>query len=129
MTTARDRVLAALQAAGPRGCFTGVLCLPNVGGARFGARIKELRDRGYQIDAQYVRPGCHLYILDPAVKPASPLLLSSSGGEADLTAATAPGDLKANAQDDPSSGAVVGLFDADQVHAPQSAYDDLGDVA
>lgn len=39
------------------------LCQPEVGGIRFGGRIKELRDLGYVIDRKRVREGSHLYTL------------------------------------------------------------------
>lgn len=34
---------------------------------RFGARIKELRDSGYKITRQYVRPGVYRYTLIPGL--------------------------------------------------------------
>lgn len=62
-TTARSRVLWALQKAGVRGCTTADLASPIVGGVRFGARIKELRDEGWTIVATPLRPGSHHYEL------------------------------------------------------------------
>ena len=62
-TTARGRVLHALETAHPEGVPTAVLCQPQVGGVRFGGRIHELRQEGYQIRTRYLRPGSHLYTL------------------------------------------------------------------
>jgi hypothetical protein len=44
MKTARQRVFEALHRAGQAGCTTGELCHPAVGGVRFGARLRELRE-------------------------------------------------------------------------------------
>ena len=54
-TTARDRVLAALEAAGPRGCRNVDLCRPAVGGLRAMARVHELQRDG--LDISVVREG------------------------------------------------------------------------
>lgn len=62
-TTARSRVLWALQKAGRRGCTTADLASPMVGGVRFGARLKELRDEGWMIVCTPLRPGSHHYQL------------------------------------------------------------------
>lgn len=58
--TARQRVLAALQA-GPQ--TTASLCQPDVGGVRFGGRIHELREDGYEIEERRLRVGSSLYTL------------------------------------------------------------------
>lgn len=73
--TNRDRILHALQRAGSRGCTTAELCQPDLGGVRFGARIKELRDDGHTIVEQIVRKGSHRYVLvadKPAREQAAP---------------------------------------------------------
>lgn len=61
-TTARDRVLAALQAAGPRG-LTNVdlnqICY------RYGARIEELRKAGERIEKEWKDKGVWRYWLVP----------------------------------------------------------------
>lgn len=57
------QVLRALRSAGSRGACTAELCQPAVGGARFGARILELRDAGCQIDGRRERAGSHRYWL------------------------------------------------------------------
>lgn len=59
--SARQRVLTALQAAGATGCTTAVLCQPEVGGERFGARVMELRAEGHKIDSRRLREGSWLY--------------------------------------------------------------------
>ena len=65
-TTAKSRVLAALQA-GPQ--TTGMLCQPDVGGVRFGARLMELRDEGHRILERRLRAGSSLYTLVAAPAP------------------------------------------------------------
>lgn len=57
------RVLKTLRAAGKAGCTTSVLCLPEAGGARFGARVKELRDAGCVIENVRERQGSDRYWL------------------------------------------------------------------
>lgn len=86
--TARDRILKALRVAGGRGATTSELCQPDVGGVRFGARIKELRDDGYAITAVLERPGSHRYTLVPnpsgpvaPATPASPPQAGAAGSE------------------------------------------------
>lgn len=60
---ARDRVLTALVAAGDRGLTNVQLCHPDVGGNRFGARIKELRDAGIPIsDPRHEQGGVYRYV-------------------------------------------------------------------
>lgn len=68
--SARQRVFEALALAGQHGCTTGQLCQPGVGGVRFGARVKELRDEGHRITATLVRPGSHRYVLEPVATTA-----------------------------------------------------------
>jgi hypothetical protein len=63
MRPSARRVLRALEAAGGRGATTHDLCQPDVGGIRFGARIKELRDEGYEIRRVEERAGSHRYTL------------------------------------------------------------------
>lgn len=62
-STAKGRVLYALREAGSIGCTTAFLAQPSVGGVRFSARVKELRDEGYVIHERRLRAGSHLYHL------------------------------------------------------------------
>jgi hypothetical protein len=57
------RVLIVLRAAGRVGAPTGLLCRPEIGGARFGARVKELRQAGCLIENVRERPGSDRYWL------------------------------------------------------------------
>lgn len=57
------RVLAVLREAGARGCTTHDLCQPHIGGARFGGRLLELRQAGFEIITSYERAGSHRYQL------------------------------------------------------------------
>lgn len=61
--TRAGNIVAALEAAGERGCTTADLCSPAVGGVRFSARIMELREQGYIIRESQIRQGSHLYVL------------------------------------------------------------------
>jgi len=69
--TARDRVLAALLAAGPDGCTNVELCAPHVGGMRFGARLFELKHQlGWDIsDPVHERGGVYRYICHGRKEP------------------------------------------------------------
>jgi hypothetical protein len=58
--TAGERILAALRE-GPK--LTAELCQPDVGGVRFGGRIKELREQGCIIEDEPVRQGSWRYRL------------------------------------------------------------------
>lgn len=62
--SAKQRVYRALYDAGPNGCTTAQLCQPGVGGVRFGARVKELRDEGNVIHSRVERAGSSRYVLD-----------------------------------------------------------------
>lgn len=57
------RVVRALMAAGGRGATTAELGQPAVGGMRFGARIREARQAGFEIDKRCERPGSYRYWL------------------------------------------------------------------
>ena len=57
------RVLQALRDASPNGLTTNELCQPEHGGVRFGARIEELRDKGYVIETERIRNNSHRYRL------------------------------------------------------------------
>ncbi|MCW3039450.1 MAG: hypothetical protein JWM31_1355 [Solirubrobacterales bacterium] len=74
--TRASAIIAALEAAGERGCTTAELCQPDVGGVRFGGRIDELRKAGYIIRESRIRQGSHRYVLAgveaPAPQPAEP---------------------------------------------------------
>ena len=66
--SAKERVLAALVAAGPVGATNDQLndiCF------RYGARIKELRDEGHRIEREHVMGGCYRYVYQgpPAALP------------------------------------------------------------
>jgi hypothetical protein len=58
----REHVLRLLREAGPRGVTTDEFLEAGCG-SRFGARVQELRDQGWTIDARHVRTGSHLYVL------------------------------------------------------------------
>lgn len=58
-----QRVLQVLQAVGATGATTRELCQPNVGGVRFGARIMELREAGFEITCVRERNGSSRYRL------------------------------------------------------------------
>lgn len=60
--TAR-RVLKALIAVGGQGATTRELCQPTVGGSRFGGRLFELREMGFQIDARKLADNTYRYTL------------------------------------------------------------------
>ena len=58
----RTRILEALRSAGPRGCSN--LELSRVGGLRFGGRVFELRETGYEIKvARGDSEGSFTYVL------------------------------------------------------------------
>ena len=59
---ARARVLAALLAAGPRGCTNVELCQPHVGGLRAIGRVDELREQ-WDIETIRVGGGRYRYVL------------------------------------------------------------------
>ena len=63
MKPSARRVLLELRAAGGRGATTADLCVPEVGGARFGARILELRQLGCVIENVRERQGSDRYWL------------------------------------------------------------------
>lgn len=74
-TTRRDLALRLLRDAGSKGVTTGQLLTAGVG-SRYSARLRELRERGYVISSECVRPGQWRYTLlrEPprAAAPASP---------------------------------------------------------
>lgn len=57
----RDKALVALVAAGPRGIDN--LTLMTIAGTRAGARVQELRDRGYVIECRHEAGGRWRYVL------------------------------------------------------------------
>lgn len=61
----RTLVLSLLEDAGSAGVTTGDFLRAGCG-SRFGARVQELRDRGYTITSERVRDGSWRYILDQA---------------------------------------------------------------
>lgn len=77
------RVLDLLRTVGSRGAVTAQLCQPDLGGARFGARILELRQAGFEIANVRERQGSDRYTLaDPADhrRPAPPIPLREPDG-------------------------------------------------
>jgi len=60
--TARERVLAALEQAGPRGVRNVELCQPDVGGLRAIGRVHELR-RDWAIETRREGGGVYRYML------------------------------------------------------------------
>ena len=73
------RVLKALIAVGGRGATTRELMQPDVGGARFGGRLYELRGLGFRIDAKQERPGSWRYWLRSS--PGSERMFDVTPGE------------------------------------------------
>jgi hypothetical protein len=71
--TRRELALQLLRDAGRRGVHTGDFLAAGVGG-RYGARLQELRDLGYVIEAHHVRLGQWLYVLlgEPPCERAAP---------------------------------------------------------
>ena len=67
-STARDRVLAALLAAGAKGCTNVELCAPDCGGMRAVGRVDELRDT-WHIETVHVRRGVYRYVLKGRREP------------------------------------------------------------
>lgn len=63
MKPSTHRVLRALLAVGGRGATTRELAQPDVGGIRLSARVMELRELGFRIDARQLRPGSWHYTL------------------------------------------------------------------
>ena len=67
--TAKTRVLAALMAAGERGCTNVELCQPSIGGMRFGGRVFELGEAGWDIAATRERGGVWRYTFKGRKQP------------------------------------------------------------
>lgn len=59
----RERVLAALQLAGERGCTSEELAQPWTGGLRFGGRIHELREKWEIATIPRAETECCRYVL------------------------------------------------------------------
>jgi hypothetical protein len=74
--SSKAQILAALQAAGSRGCTNDEL---NAVAYRYGGRIKELRDDGHDIESINEGAGLFRYVLHvPArIKPGQPGYLAS----------------------------------------------------
>lgn len=66
--TSRDRVLAALLEAGPRGVTNIDLCRQDVGGLRAVGRVDELREE-WDIETVRVRRGLYRYVLHGRKEP------------------------------------------------------------
>lgn len=66
--TNRDRVLAALHAAGARGLTNVELCQPTIGGLRAVGRVDELREY-WHIETIRVRRGLYRYVLHGRREP------------------------------------------------------------
>ncbi len=60
--TRRDLLLNVLEQAGARGVTTAEIIQAGVG-SRYGARLLELRERGYVVEAVRVRDGSYRYTL------------------------------------------------------------------
>ena len=67
--TAKTRVLAALMAAGAKGCTNVELCSPAIGGMRFAARTWELSEAGWDIAATRERGGIWRYTFKGRKQP------------------------------------------------------------
>lgn len=68
----RDKILAALRAAGSRGLSTSEML--RCGGFRYSSRLRELRQQNHVITSEPVGNGCFKYVLhheapDPAPLP------------------------------------------------------------
>jgi hypothetical protein len=61
--SAKQRVLAELRRAGPRGLTTAQISHPSIGGIRATGRVHELREAGWIVEATRVREGSWLYRL------------------------------------------------------------------
>lgn len=115
--TQRERVLRALQTAGPRGVTqVDFLRFPTVDGGppitRLAARIQELKDAGHRIGSSATRDKCAVYVWtdwarrgDSSTLPAAPT----------STAAVNPAE----------DGAAGTLFNPALGSSPAGAYDDL----
>jgi hypothetical protein len=69
--TQRDKVLKALRAAGGQGVTS--LQLAQHCGLRYGARVMELRDQGFEIETVRVNRSVYVYKLTSEPAPASPI--------------------------------------------------------
>jgi Helix-turn-helix domain len=67
----REHVLQLLREAGEHGVTTAQFLEAGCG-SRFGARVQELRDAGWVIDARRVRVGSHVYVLGQEPQAATP---------------------------------------------------------
>lgn len=69
----KERVLTALQNAGPTGCSKLDLADPRIGGGNFRQRIAELEGEGYRFFKKRRRDGMPMWVLTwepgPAVEP------------------------------------------------------------
>lgn len=74
----REHVLQLLRAAGPRGVTTAEFLEDGQCGSRFGARVQELRDAGWSIDARRVRAGSHVYVLVREPPTAAPMTVQTA---------------------------------------------------
>lgn len=79
--TRRAIALQLLQDAGGAGVTTGDLMRAGVG-SRYGARLKELRDEGYEIHSERLRGGSWRYILtsEPGSVQTTPLACTADPG-------------------------------------------------
>lgn len=64
LSSARDRILAALEAAGPAGMTNVDICHPDIGGLRGGARLGELKRSGLPIQKERLGGGVWRYWLN-----------------------------------------------------------------
>jgi hypothetical protein len=116
MRPGAQRVLDALRE-GPQ--TTHALLQPEVGGARFGARLAEVRDAGAEVAVKYLRPGSYLYTLtrDIGVGGGSPSLAAVDSGAVTADVETGSLDQRRPSPESAPAPASGQLFDLE----PQSA--------
>lgn len=85
--TRRELVEQMLRDAGPTGVTTSQFLRAGAG-SRFGARVQELRDRGFTIPCSRVRDGEFRYVLD--AEPVRPNHDAEGGGEGNTSRGSSP---------------------------------------
>lgn len=111
--TKRDLARQLLERAGAGGVTTSQFLRAGVG-SRFGARLQELRDQGFDISSERVRDGEHRYILRGRPSSPGPVAQTPQSGEADAQrpGAYAPDPKRrAGAVESPSGCAGSALFE------------------
>jgi hypothetical protein len=78
LSSAKNRILKALQDAGPKGCTNKELAEIAL---NYGARVRELRNDGWEIPDTCVHGGLYRYVLDVNKSTARKAMPSSTGTE------------------------------------------------